>query len=110
MIVRDLQPLSIVEDEGFKGFVRALDPKYKLPGRKKLTEVHLVKMFSDCKGKVLEALQDASSVVLTTDMWTSLSTEAYLTVTCHIIQNWQMKEFVLETHTFHGQQIISVQN
>lgn len=35
MIAKDLQPLSLVEDQGFQGFVRALDPKYKLPGRKK---------------------------------------------------------------------------
>lgn len=60
-------------------------------------------MFDECKGKVRASLQNASSVVLTTDMWTSVSTEAYLTVTCHLIENWQMREFVLETHTFHGQ-------
>lgn len=103
MIVKDLQPLSIVEDQGFQGFVRALDPKYKLPGRKKLTETHLVNMYDECKGKVKSSLQDVNSVVLTTDMWTSVSTEAYLTVTCHVIENWQMREFVLETHVFHGQ-------
>lgn len=58
-------------------------------------------MLGECKGKVKTSLQNASSVVLTTDMWTSVSTEAYLTVTCHLIENWQMREIVLETHTFH---------
>lgn len=101
--MKDLQPLSIVEDEGFQGFVRALNPRYKLPSRKNLIETHLLNMFDECKGKVRETIQNASSVVLTTDMWTSVSTEAYLTVTCHIIQNLQMREFVLETHSFHGQ-------
>ncbi|XP_070408968.1 zinc finger BED domain-containing protein 4-like [Nothobranchius furzeri] len=102
MIVKDLQHMSIVEDQGFQQFVRALDPKYKLPGRKKLTETVLVNMFTECKEKVRASLKNASSVVLTSDMWTSVSTEAYLTVTCHLIENWQMREFVLETHTFHG--------
>lgn len=101
--MKALQPLSIVEDQGFQAFVRALDPKNNLPGRKKLTETHLVNMFDECKGKVRASLQNASSVVLATDMWTSVSTEAYLTVTCHLIENWQMREFVLETHTFHGE-------
>ena len=32
-----------------------------------------------------------------------MSTEAYLTAICHLIENWQMREFVLETLTFHGQ-------
>ncbi|XP_067305981.1 E3 SUMO-protein ligase ZBED1-like [Pseudorasbora parva] len=36
-------------------------------------------------------------------MWTSRSTEAYLTVTCHVIDNWQMQEFVLETCHFSAQ-------
>ena len=100
MIAKDLQPLSTVEDQGFQVFVRALDPKYKLPGRKKLTETHLVEMFDECKDKVRASLQNASSVVLTTDMWTLVSC---LTVTCHLIENWEMKDFVLETHTFNGQ-------
>lgn len=101
--MRDLQPLSIVEDEGFRGFVSALDPNYKLPSRKQLTETRIVNMFEECKGKVRESLQNAPSVVLTTDMWTSESTVVYITVTSHVIQNWQVKEFVLETHSFHGQ-------
>ncbi|XP_051982267.1 zinc finger BED domain-containing protein 4-like [Xyrauchen texanus] len=102
MIVRDLQPMSVVEDEGFQAFVKALDPRYKLPSRKKMTETYLVNMFDECKDKVRATLQNAPSVVLTTDMWTSVSTEAYLTVTCHVIENWQTKDFVLETAIFHG--------
>ncbi|XP_051996488.1 E3 SUMO-protein ligase ZBED1-like [Xyrauchen texanus] len=103
MIVRDLQPMSVVEDEGFQAFVKALDPRYKLPSRKKMTETYLVNMFDECKDKVRATLQNAPSVVLTTDMWTSVSTEAYLTVTCHVIENWQTKDFVLEMAIFHGQ-------
>lgn len=103
MIVRDLQPMSVVEDEGFQAFVKALDPRYKLPSRKKMTERYLVNMFDECKDKVRATLQNAPNVVLTTDMWTSASTEAYLTVTCHVIENWQTKDFVLETLIFHGQ-------
>ena len=60
-------------------------------------------MFDECNSKKRASLQNAFSVVLTTDMWTSVSIEAYLTVTCHLNENWQMREFVLETFTFHGQ-------
>lgn len=34
MIVTDFQPFSIMEDKGFKGFVKALNPTYTLPSRK----------------------------------------------------------------------------
>lgn len=102
MIVRDLQPLSIVEDEGFQGFVRALDPSYELPSRKQMAETYMVNMFDECKGKVRESLQNAPSVVLTTDMWTTESTKVHMTVTSHVIQNWQLRELVLETHSSSG--------
>ena len=31
MVVKDMQPPSIVEDAGFRKFVSVLDPRYKLP-------------------------------------------------------------------------------
>jgi len=49
--------------------------------------------------KRLEA--EAFSMALTTDIWTSIATEAYMTVTCHYIdQNLQLQNFVLETLAF----------
>ncbi len=62
-------------------------------------------MYEDCKAKVMATLQNENHVILTTDMWTSRSTEAYLTVSCHFINNWQMQEFVLETGHFSAQHI-----
>ncbi|MBN3283372.1 ZBED4 protein, partial [Polyodon spathula] len=97
MIVMDLQPISIVEDRGFNAFVKTLDPRYKIPSRKCLMEGTIADMYKDCQDKARANCQRAHSVVLTTDMWTSRSIEAYLTVSCHFIDNWQMQEFVLET-------------
>jgi len=37
MIVKDMQPFSIVSDEGFREFCASLDPSYSLPDRKMLT-------------------------------------------------------------------------
>jgi len=37
MIIKDMQPFSIVTDEGFQQFVAALDPSDSLPDRKTLT-------------------------------------------------------------------------
>lgn len=52
------------------------------------------------KKKYLDA---ATSTVLTTDMWTSRATEAYLTVTCHVTDgSWQMQAYGLESSSFSG--------
>ncbi|TWW56101.1 hypothetical protein D4764_08G0000880 [Takifugu flavidus] len=34
MIVKDGQPFSIIEDEGFQNFIKILDPSYSIPSRK----------------------------------------------------------------------------
>ncbi|MBN3281745.1 ZBED4 protein, partial [Polyodon spathula] len=99
----NVKPISIVEDRGFNAFVKTLDPSYKIPNRKRLMEDTIADMYKDCQDKVRANCQRAHSVVLTTDMRTSRSTEAYLTVSCHFIDNWQMQEFVLETCSFCGQ-------
>uniref|UniRef100_A0A671XLS4 HAT C-terminal dimerisation domain-containing protein n=1 Tax=Sparus aurata TaxID=8175 RepID=A0A671XLS4_SPAAU len=104
MVVKDLQPLSVVEDDGFRNFVRTLDPRYKIPNRKTLMEVKLPALYEDCCSQVRKALSGVDTVVLTTDMWTSRATEAYLTVSCQIIdENWQMLAYVLETCPVRGQ-------
>ena len=43
------------------------------------------------------ALQGISAVAITTDAWTSLTTDNYVTVTCHYIEKWSMKSIVLQT-------------
>ncbi|MBN3275046.1 ZBED4 protein, partial [Polyodon spathula] len=83
MIVRDLQPIPIVEDRGFNAFVKTLDPCYIIPSHKLLMEGTIADMYKDCQDKVRANCQRPHSVVLTTDMWTSRSTEAYLTVSLH---------------------------
>uniref|UniRef100_A0A3Q3QX58 HAT C-terminal dimerisation domain-containing protein n=1 Tax=Monopterus albus TaxID=43700 RepID=A0A3Q3QX58_MONAL len=104
MIAKDLQPLSVVEDEGFRNFVKTLDPHYRIPSRKNLMKGKIPALYEECHSRVKKCLDGANSVVLTTDMWTSRATEAYLTVSCHIIdENWQMQAYVLETCSFPGQ-------
>ena len=49
MIVKDMEPLAIVEHEGFRSFVRDLNPLYQLPSRKKLTYELLPNLYSNTK-------------------------------------------------------------
>ncbi len=101
--MKDLQPISIVGDRGFNAFVKTLDPHYKTPSRKYMMESTITDLYNSCKDEVKAALKRAHGTVLTTDVWTSRSTEAYLTVSCHFIDNWKMQEFVLGTRCFPGQ-------
>jgi len=63
------------------------------------------------KELLCEKLKAASSVALTTDIWTSRATQAYITVTAHYISiDWKLFACVLETKGFperHTGQAIS---
>ncbi|KAM9809120.1 zinc finger BED domain-containing protein 4-like [Syngnathus typhle] len=103
MICLDLQPISIVEDRGFNALMKYVDPSFKMPSRKKIKEETITHMYTAFCNEVKRTLENAESVVLTTDMWTSRSTQSYLTVTCHFVHDWQMVEYVLEANCFTEQ-------
>lgn len=98
MIVTDMQPISIVEDPGFIKFMKVLEPRYHLPGWKTLMTIQIPHLYTEVKTAVQEFLYTASSVVLTTDMWTSRATQAFLTVTAHCIdEEWEIQAYTLDT-------------
>ncbi|KAM9726418.1 E3 SUMO-protein ligase ZBED1-like isoform 2-T2 [Menidia menidia] len=84
LIVKDSQPFSVVEDEGFRELIHLLDPTYVLPTRKALKKM-VEDKFYKTKEKAKEDIQKVTAVSLTADMWTSMNMEAYLAITCHFI-------------------------
>ncbi|XP_058613457.1 zinc finger BED domain-containing protein 4-like [Onychostoma macrolepis] len=84
MVVKDLQPFTIVEDMGFRAFVNKLDPSYVLPSRKALKTM-VTEKYNSTKEKTMRDLQKAEFVSLTADMWSSINIDGYIGVTCHYI-------------------------
>jgi BED zinc finger len=56
MVVCDFQPFSVVEDEGFRDFVAALDPSYAIPSRWTVTKDLLVTAYNKVVDPVKELL------------------------------------------------------
>ena len=102
-IVEQLLPMSIVEKPAFKELVEALDPQYKVLSRASLMRTFIPKMYEETRGKILSDLKDLSGAGVTTDGWTSLATQGYVTVTLHFIdKEWNLKSIVLETKELKG--------
>lgn len=98
MIVKDLQPLSVVENDGFRKLVHGLNPKYELPSRRVVARTLLPSLYNDEVQRVSDQLSEAKYVSLTTDLWTSRKTQGFITVTTHFISpEWELKSMVLET-------------
>ncbi|XP_019895134.2 E3 SUMO-protein ligase ZBED1-like isoform X1 [Musca domestica] len=98
MIASDVQPFSIVNDKGFQKFIKCLDPRYELPSRNTLQNVHMANLHKKIKDKLQDILNEVDYCSITTDCWTSRANEGYLTVTCHFITNeFTLRSAVLST-------------
>lgn len=88
IIAKDMLPVSCVEGKGFRQLMAYMEPEYTVPSRK---------MHTHC---ICAALDQMEKVALTTDAWTSLALESYVTVTCHYIdEKLEMKSTVLQTRS-----------
>ena len=97
MIVTDYVPPSIVEGEGFNRLMNIVAPGYKVPTRKTVRS-RIQQRYDTEKEKLCDELNDVTSTAITTDTWTSNSTESYITVTEHHIDDeWEMKSNFLMT-------------
>ena len=97
MCARDLRPLSIVEGGGFKAFCYELNPLYDVPCKTTVGK-YLTLSYDQMKSDLIQSISCQPGVSLTTDHWTSLATEGYITVTSHYIdEEWNFNNYVLAT-------------
>jgi hypothetical protein len=100
-IIKDMRPYRIVDSPEFRDLFHTLDPGYNVPGRKQFADVIIPQKYAQVKALVKD-LQNAEKVALTTDSWTSRSTESYLTVTStHIDKSWKLINYVLQTRPMY---------
>lgn len=95
IIARGMRPINFVEDNDFCALMKYVEPSYKLPGRTCFTTM-IESTYQRVQITLKQLLANADSVALTTDLWTSTATEAYITVTAHFItSDWTLKSQVL---------------
>lgn len=96
MIKKDMMPVSTIDGEGFQELIHFMEPGHNIPSRPTIT-THLEARYKNKKAELKTQLA-APNVALTKDCWTALTTESYITITCHYIENdWQVKSAVLLT-------------
>ena len=101
-IIHSLAPIKTVEKPHFKAFVQELEPRYQVPCARTVSK-HLKDRYEDEKANIMGKIRAVNNVSLTHDSWTSVATENFETVTCHLIDDsWAMKSFVLQTTKVEG--------
>ncbi|XP_068180935.1 zinc finger BED domain-containing protein 4 isoform X2 [Antennarius striatus] len=98
MIVRDLQPVSIVENQGFRELLQLLEPRYTLE-RQHYIQTQLLPAYAyQAQLATRQALASTHALSLSLDLWRGLAgtSSGYLGVTCHYLSSdWQIRSALL---------------
>ena len=90
--------VSILDNVSFDNFCESLCRGYKLPSRGYMTNTIIPTLFDETVDIIKEILKQVKYISITTDAWSSLSKQSYITVTAHLIDDdVKLHKFVLDT-------------
>jgi len=107
-LIRDARPAALTEGVGFRDFVKALNPRFVMPGLKKI-KAYTVAMSEEARQQVLEYIQPLKEKspaalrgmvgVVSLDLWTDVTQVEYCAVLLHTIKvtkdGYEQKELCL---------------
>ncbi|KFM75423.1 Zinc finger BED domain-containing protein 6, partial [Stegodyphus mimosarum] len=95
MVYKDLQPISIVENEGFREYSKDLNPTYSLPSRKTVSKSLLPAAYEEKKNSLKNVLSAVQNICLSVDCWSNQKAGSYMAVTGHFIDEHMHRKMVL---------------
>ncbi|KAM0888634.1 hypothetical protein ACQ4PT_028216 [Festuca glaucescens] len=97
MLVLHEYPLSIVDHAGFRKFVHALQPLFKLHTRNTYRKDIVENFKKETKKAIDYMTKNQSRVAITTDMWIADSTKkGYMAITAHFIDDsWKLRSIIM---------------
>ncbi|XP_076301940.1 E3 SUMO-protein ligase ZBED1-like [Lasioglossum baleicum] len=98
LIVLNQLPLSFCSSVGFQNFMHVVEPNYKTC-KEEAIKRRLVALKTTIEEKMTQNLRATASVACTTDCWSSLTQDTYITLTVQFIdKQWNIQSYTLTTH------------
>ncbi|KAG8661312.1 hypothetical protein MANES_02G223166v8 [Manihot esculenta] len=96
MIIIEELPFRFVEGEGFRSFMTAICPRFRIPSRWTISR-DCYDLFIEERSKLKSFFKNnCQRVSLTTDTWTSLQRINYMCITAHFIDNdWKLHKRII---------------
>ena len=96
-----MQPLDTIDDKGFRHLLYTFEPRYVPPSRKTITTKYFPQLYQSLKERISALVHSATTVALTTDIWTSRANHGYTGLTIHHInKDFDLNHHLLETKEF----------
>ncbi|KAL6473716.1 hypothetical protein MHYP_G00172770 [Metynnis hypsauchen] len=100
-LAKDMMPFTTVENVGFRKMMSVIDPRYELPGRRYFSRTAIPELYGEVRERVEEKLKSASYFATTADLWSSRTSEPYMSLTVHFIdKDWSLVSLCLQTVYF----------
>ncbi|KAL4467927.1 hypothetical protein ABPG72_022841 [Tetrahymena utriculariae] len=98
IIIKDLQPYTLVEDVGFINLLSELKPKYQILSRIYFSDTLIPQLFSQKVESITKILKEqCESASFTCDGWESRSSTQFVSLIIHFLnQEFQVRNFLLE--------------
>ena len=100
-LAKDMLPAYTVEKSGFKQMLSKFNPRYDLPSRNYFSRVAIPTLYCEVKSELQQKINDQRFAFYagTTDLWSSITSEPYLSYNIHYIdKDWNMYLKCLQTH------------
>ena len=102
MLVTDIRPLHMVENEGF---ISLLELRYTMVSCKHIqnTRTLLQQLFNTTQSKIKSLLTSATTCNVALDIWSSRKMQSFLGITCHSLTDaFEMKSLLLSCSRLVG--------
>ena len=99
-IVRDVMPVYTVDKPGFRAMIQALNPRYQLPHKDYFNRIAIPSMYENTREQIsLKMKKEAHYFSATTDLWSSRTSDPYLSLTVHYIDTeWNLQSHCLQAN------------
>lgn len=104
LVIEGMLPYTFVELPSFRKLMHNLEPRYQVPNRQTFSEQLVPTLHKAEAEKLKNDMKSADAVGITTDGWTSRTTEPYNTITAHYInfEDAKLESKVLQTEKMMG--------
>ncbi|XP_052413836.1 E3 SUMO-protein ligase ZBED1-like [Carassius gibelio] len=100
-LAKDMVPIATVGKPGFLHLMNTIDKRYNIPSRTYFSRIAIPQMYEHTRDRVMLELRDVEHFACTTDLWSSRTTEPYISLTVHFIDKaFKMRSLCLQTAYF----------
>ena len=89
-----MNPISTVNDPGFRKMIKEFEPRYTIPVRKTIRNNYLSMMYEEERQCISTSLIDIPHFATTTDLWLTRAMHSYTGLTIH----FEDSDFNLSSH------------